>query len=806
METLPVDEALPRLKAVLVQHAAAVLVAPPGAGKTTRVPLALLDAPWLGGRKIVMQEPRRLAARAAARRMAETLGEPVGETVGYRVRFDSKVGPRTRIEVVTDGLFLRMLQDDPSLDGVGCVIFDELHERGLETDLSFALVRESQQALREDLRVIAMSATLDPGPVSERLGGAPLVESAGRMFPVETRYLDRDAGGRFEDTVASAVRTALAQDTGSALVFLPGVREIRRVEERLSGLGTTIDVTPLFGDLSPAEQDRAIAPSPPGRRKVVLATSIAETSLTIEGVRIVIDGGQMRVPRFSPRSGMTRLETVRVSQASADQRRGRAGRLEPGVCYRLWTEEAQRGLLPFTPPEILDADLAPLALELAAWGVNDASTLPWLTPPPASALATARELLLDLGAIELSGAITPHGRAMVRLGQHPRLAHLVLEGRALKQGRVAALIAAILGERDFLRERDVDLRHRVDIALSGRAPRLIQESARRLTPREARDETPDSAMTGALLALAYPDRIGRRRAGTANRYLLSGGRGAVLPEGDPMSNEEFVVVAETDGASQDARIFLAAAITAGEIEELYESRIVDEQVVQWNARDNSVLARRRRRLGALLIEDKPIAKPHPDKVKAAMLDGIRQRGLPWTDELSDWRQRIAFLRVIDESWPDLSDRALLASVDDWLEPFVDGVSKRIDFTAALKALVPWDRQRQLDSLAPTHIEVPSGSRVPVDYANPAEPTLSVRLQEMFGLTDTPKVGGGKVPVLIHLLSPARRPVQVTRDLASFWTNGYKAVKAELKGRYPRHYWPDDPLVAEPTARVKRRNT
>lgn len=804
MESLPVDEVLPRLKAALMENAAAVLVAPPGAGKTTRVPLALLDAPWLGGRKIVMQEPRRLAARAAARRMAETLGEAVGETVGYRVRFDNKVGPRTRIEVVTDGLFLRMLQDDPALEGVGCVIFDELHERGLETDLSFALVRESQQALREDLRVIAMSATLDPGPVSERLGEAPVVESAGRMFPVETRYLDREAAGRIEDTVASAVRNALAQESGSALVFLPGVREIRRVEERLGGIGADVDLAPLFGDLSPAEQDRAIAPSPPGRRKVVLATSIAETSLTIEGVRIVIDGGQMRVPRFSPRSGMTRLETVRVSQASANQRRGRAGRLEAGICYRLWTEEAQRGLLPFTPPEILDADLAPLALELAAWGVNDTAALPWLTPPPPPSLATARELLVDLGAIESSGAITAHGRAMVRLGQHPRLAHLVVKGRELKQGKVAALIAAILGERDFLRERDVDLRHRVDLALSGRAPRVIQEAARRLAPRDGRDETPDAAMTGALLALAYPDRIARRRPATANRYLLSGGRGAVLPEGDPMSNEEFLVVAETDGASQDARIFLAVAIGVSEIEELYGDRIVDEQVVQWNARDNTVLARRRRRLGALLIEDKPIARPDSEKVKAAILDGIRQRGLPWTDELRDWRQRIAFLRGIDTSWPDLSDDALLESVHDWLAPFVDGTSKRVDFAAALKTLVPWDRQRQVDVLAPTHIEVPSGSRVPIDYANAAEPKLSVRLQEMFGLTDTPKVGGGRVPVLIHLLSPARRPVQVTRDLASFWSSGYKAVKAELKGRYPRHYWPDDPLIAEPTARVRPR--
>src|SRR5579883_66872 len=800
MDSLPVDEALPRLQAVLAERPAAVLVAPPGAGKTTRVPLVLLDAAWLDGRKIIMQEPRRLAARAAARRMAATLGEAVGETVGYRVRLDSKVGPRTRIEVVTDGLFLRMLQDDPSLENVGCVIFDELHERGLETDLSFALVRESQQALREDLRVIAMSATLDPGPVSERLGGAPVVESAGRMFPVATRYLDREAGGRFEDTVATAVRTALAQESGSALVFLPGVGEIRRVEERLQGLAATVDVAPLYGDLSPADQDRAIAPSPPGRRKIVLATSIAETSLTIEGVRIVIDGGLMRVPRFSARSGMTRLETVRVSQASADQRRGRAGRLEPGICYRLWTEEAQRGLLPFTPPEILDADLAPLALELAAWGVTDASTLPWLTPPPASALATARTLLLDLGAIESGGAITPHGRAMVRLGQHPRLAHLVLKGRALKQGKVAALIAAILGERDFLRERDVDLRHRVDLALNGRAPRLINEAARRLTARDARDEAPDPSMTGALLALAYPDRIGRRRAGTANRYLLSGGRGAALPEGDPMSNEEFVVVADLDGAAQDARIFLAAPITLAEIEELYGERIVDEEIVDWC--DGSVVARRRRRLGALVLEDKPINRPDPEKVKAAMLAGLRQRGLPWTDELQAWRQRIAFLRHVDQSWPDLSDEALLQSLD-WLEPFVDGAARRIDFASAVKALVPWDRQRQVDSLAPTHIEVPSGSHVPVDYANPAEPTLSVRLQEMFGLTDTPRIAN-RVPVTIHLLSPARRPVQVTRDLASFWKSAYRDVKAELKGRYPKHYWPDDPLIAEPTARAKPR--
>jgi len=817
MDALPVDEALPRLKEALAARNAAVLVAPPGAGKTTRVPLALLEAPWLAGRKIVMQEPRRLAARAAARRMAATLSESVGETVGYRVRLDTKVGPRTRIEVVTDGLFLRMLQDDPSLEGIGCVIFDELHERGLETDLSFALVREAQTALREDLRVIAMSATLDPGPVAERLGGAPVIESAGRMFPIDTRYLAREPSGRIEDAVASTIRRALVEEDGSALVFLPGVGEIRRVEERLS-LGASVDVAPLYGDLSPAEQDRAIAPSPAGRRKVVLATSIAETSLTIEGVRIVIDCGLMRVPRFSPRSGMTRLETVRVSQASSDQRRGRAGRLEPGVCYRLWPEEAQRGLLPFTPPEILDADLAPMALELALWGADDA-TLPWLTPPPAASLATARALLVDLGALDAAGAITPHGRAMARLGQHPRLAHLVLKGRELGQGRIAALLAAILSERDFLRlppgQRDVDLRHRVDIALSGKRDgtlRLIQEQARRLMPRDAKAESPDVPMTGALLALAYPDRIGRRRPGT-NRYLLSGGRGAALADGDPMANEEFIVVADLDGSAQDARIFLAAPITLGEIEELFADRIVDEQAVHWDGREGAVLARQRRRLGAVLLEDRPLTRPDADKVKAAMIDGIREIGLgvlPWSDDLARWRERVSFARTLDASWPDLSDAALLASLDSWLAPFLDGVSRRshlprVDLAAALKTLVPWDKQRELDRLAPTHVEVPSGSRVPIDYANPAEPTLSVRLQEMFGLVDTPRIGGGTVPLTIHLLSPARRPVQVTRDLASFWKNGYRAVKAELKGRYPRHYWPDDPLVAEPTARVRPRS-
>ncbi|MBM3644235.1 MAG: ATP-dependent helicase HrpB [Alphaproteobacteria bacterium] len=820
---LPVDEALPALLEALAAYNACVLVAPPGAGKTTRIPLALLDAPWLAGRRIVMQEPRRLAARAAARRMAASLEEPVGETVGYRVRLDSRVGPATRIEVVTDGLFLRRLQADPSLEGVGCVIFDELHERGLETDLSFALVREMQQALRPDLRIIAMSATLDPGPVADRLGGAPVVRSDGRMFPVETRFLPTDPVGRIEETTATATRRALADERGSILVFLPGVAEIRRTAALLDGgtLPRDVDVAPLYGDMSGDAQDRAIAPAAPGCRKVVLATSIAETSLTIEGVRVVIDSGLMRLPSFSPRTGMTRLTTQRVSQAAAGQRRGRAGRLEPGICFRLWTEAADRALPLATAPEILDADLAPLALELAAWGATDATALPWLTQPPAAALATARALLMDLGALDTDGSISRHGKAMVEAGVHPRFAHMLLAARARGDGRLAAYLTAILGERDFLRvapgrPRDADLRHRVEMVDGGRGesiPRTIREQARRLMPRgDDRRATIDTARTGATLALAYPDRIGRRRAGTWGRYLLSGGRGAVLSEGDPLGAAEFIVVADLDGAGTDSRIHLAAALSRADIEDGLADRIVEEDIVEWSTRDEAVLARRRRRLGAMILDDRALESPDRDAVAEAMLEGVRQLGLPalpWTDAITGWRQRVAFARASDATWPDLSDAALTASLKTWLAPWLGGASRRahlarIDLGGALRALVPWELAKRLDSFAPTHIEVPSGSRVAIAYENPVDPVLAVRLQELFGLTDTPRIAGGAVPLTLHLLSPARRPVQVTRDLASFWANGYRAVKAELKGRYPRHYWPDDPLVAQPTARVRQR--
>jgi ATP-dependent helicase HrpB len=845
MSGLPIDAALPELNAALAVHSAAVLVAPPGAGKTTGVPLALLTAGWRGDGRILMQEPRRIAARAAARRMAELLGESVGETVGYRVRLDSRVGPRTRIEVLTDGLYLRRLQDDPGLDGVACVIFDELHERSLETDLALALTRDMQAGLRPELRIIAMSATLDPGPVSALLGNCPVVQSAGRLFPVDTRWLEREPAGRIEDTTAAAVRRALAEEHGSMLVFLPGVGEIRRVQARLEddALPEDVDLAPLYGDLPATEQDRAIAPAAPGRRKVVLSTSIAETSLTIEGVRLVIDSGLARRPQFSPRTGMSSLETMRLSQSSADQRRGRAGRLEPGICWRLWTREQQRGLLPATPPEIVDADLAPLALDLAGWGVRDAGALAWLTPPPAASLAQARALLLALGAIDEDNAITAEGRAMARLGLHPRLAHLLLQGRARGEPRLAAVLAALLGERDLLRRgpgvpAEPDLRHAVEIALSAQAGgpvpsgidrgtlRLVLETAKRLLPPTggrrpspgsgARGRTEVTAVPydlrqiGPLVAIGWPDRVGRRRANEA-RYRLVNGSGAMLPS--DQAPPEFIAVAELDGASGDARIRRFAEIAREDVEALFADRIQQREVVAWSARDEAVVARAERRLGALLLDERPLTQGDRTRMRDAMLDGIRSLGLsslPWSEAAVGLRARIAFLhRAVGAPWPDLGDTALLASLDEWLGPLLDGITRRahlsrLDLVAALRGLLPWPLPRELDALAPTHVLVPSGSRIPVDYTAAATPVLAVRLQELFGLAETPRILRDTLPLTLHLLSPARRPVQVTSDLASFWRDGYRSVKAELKGRYPRHFWPDDPLAAPPTARVRPR--
>lgn len=891
MTDLPIETVIPELRAALAACPSAVLEAPPGAGKTTRVPLALLDEEWLAGGRIVMLEPRRLAARAAARRMASLLGERVGETVGYRVRLDTRVGPRTRIEVVTEGVLTRMLQSDPALEGVGLVIFDEFHERSLHADLGLALTLQSRELLRPELRVLVMSATLDGEEVAgvlrgeggrERVGGervgvgggtgsgsipgghtadlpgdvgVPIILSEGRAHPVQTRWLPRRVDGAVEPVVVRTVLEALESEDGDVLVFLPGVGEIRRVEaaleERLGEAGTSVvrgtgagdsvtargravRIAPLYGDLPEDAQDLAIAPSPPGERKVVLATSIAETSLTIEGVRVVVDSGLMRVPRFSPRTGMSRLETVRVSRASADQRRGRAGRLGPGVCYRLWTEAEDRGLAPQRPPEILEADLAPLALELAAWGVADPGELRWLDAPPASAFAQARELLEWLGALDADGAITEHGRRMAALGLHPRLAHMVLRGVELGHGTVACDLAALLGGRDILRRgdgpADADVRLRLEALHEARRTRhtpawfrghdvhaggsvhAMRESAHWRRELDLPLEAGDVDAAGLLLAHAYPDRIARRRPGRATRYLLANGRGATLVDEDPLAHEEWIVAVDLNDVGSESRVFLAAPVEGEALMAHFHERIRREEVVAWDAGARAVRARRTERLGAIEVREATLPDPDPDAVVAALLEAVRDEGLrllPWNGAAVRLRQRLAFLHRVDAEWPDVSDEALLAGLEEWLAPYLYGIRneadlQRLELTTILEGLLGWERKQRLDAWAPDRIEVPSGSKIRVDYTDPEAPVLAVRLQEVFGLHETPRIAGGRVPLTMHLLSPAMRPVQVTQDLASFWRSTYFEVKKDLKGRYPKHYWPDDPLEAVATRHVRPR--
>ena len=820
MPGLPIEPSIPAVRSALAGSGAAVLQAPPGAGKTTRVPLALLDEPWLAGRRIVMLEPRRLAARAAASRMAQTLREPVGATVGYRIRHDTQVGRRTRIEVVTEGILTRMLQSDPGLEGIGLVIFDEFHERSLHADLGLALTLQSRAILREDLRVLVMSATLDAGPVAALLGGAPTVTSEGRSHPVETRYLPRRPGLRVEPAVASVVREALGDVSGDVLVFLPGAGEIRRVAELL-GDGLGAEVIPLHGNLPPEMQDRAIRPSQPGRRKVVLASAIAETSLTIDGVRVVVDSGLARLPKYSPRSGMTRLATVRVSRASADQRRGRAGRLAPGVCYRLWSAAEDSQLLSAAPPEILESDLAPLALDLAAAGVADPAELAWLDPPAPAAFAQARTLLAQLGALDHQSRITPHGRSMAGLALHPRLAHMVLRGRELGAGRAACELAAILTERDMLRWRDgapdADLSLRVDILRGSIERHDVDRDALRRARVEARscgrggDAGAEGASLGVLAGFAYPDRIARRRPGEGGRYLLRNGQGAAL---DPqaLAREEFLVAADLDPRSREGRILLAAPITLEEIEEYFADGLEREDVIEWDPNARAVVSRRRFRLGAVTLREAPLAQPDPGRVMDVLMARIGKEGLdvlPWDDASRRLRARLTFLNRLDPGWPDVSDESLLGTLDEWLAPHLRGVRRgdelaRLDLSEILLDRLGWEQRARLDEWAPPHIQVPSGSRIQVDYSDADVPVLAVRLQEMFGLTETPRVGLGRIPVTLHLLSPAHRPVQVTRDLAGFWRNTYFDVRKDLKGRYPKHYWPDDPLAAEPRRHPKRR--
>jgi ATP-dependent helicase HrpB len=806
--TLPIDAKLPELAAALNAYPAAILVAAPGAGKTTRVPLALLDSPWLEGRKIVMLEPRRLAARAAASRMASTLGENAGETVGYSVRLERKVSAKTRIEVVTEGLLTRRMQNDPALDDTGLLIFDEFHERSLDGDLGLALALDIQHGLRPDLKLLVMSATLDEMRLGRHLGGAPVVTAPGRLFPIETRHLDRPDPRGLPRDMARAIRTALGETKGGMIVFLPGEREIRRTEEALSeaGLPANAKIMPLYGAMPLAQQDEAIRPSADGLRKIVLATTIAETSLTIDGIDTVIDSGLKRVPHFDPASGMTALETVRVSQASADQRRGRAGRLGPGISYRLWPEAETRALKAHDTPEILAADLAPLALDLAQWGVASPSALRFLDPPPEAAYAQARDLLIDLDALDSNGALTPMGKAMAKLPLHPRLAHMVVRGKELGALRLAADLAALLSDRDIgRREQGADIALRLDaLRRGGGAAERIKAQARQIASLIGGGNDGEVS-PGVLVALAFPDRIASGRGGNG-RFRLSGGGGAFLDQHDPLAREDFLAVATTDGASGDQRIYLAAQLSRAEIEEHFVSHMKAHDELRWESREGQVVARRQRRLGSLVLDDKPLTKPDAASIQAAMVEGLRETGLaalPWTDTANNLRARVRFAArtMTEEAWPDFSDTALLATLDEWLGPYLAGMTRlshlaRLDLVQILSDRIPHDLRLRLDRIAPQRVAIPSGAHIAIDYESDGDPVLRARLQEMFGLHDTPRIAEGRAKLRIELLSPARRPLAVTQDLPSFWVNAYPQVRAEMRGRYPKHKWPENPLVAE----------
>jgi len=831
---LPIDEVLPALRTALAQGRNAVLEAPPGAGKSTIVPIALLDEPWLRGGKIVMLEPRRLATRAVATRMASLLGEVPGETVGYRMRQETRVSRRTRIEVVTEGVFTRMLQSDAALEGVAAVVFDEFHERSLHTDSGLAFALDSQENLAPGLRLVAMSATLDGAGLARLLGDAPLISATGRVFPVEVHHVGTGLpllpGGREspETGVLRAIKRALTEAVGDMLVFLPGAGEIRRVQGMSGDLGGNIDVLPLYGELAFGDQDAALRAAKPGRRKIVLATNIAETSLTIDGVRIVIDAGLERRSLFDPSSGMNRLEVQRISRASAEQRTGRAGRTAPGVCFRLWGEGAERSLAAYAPPEICVADLAPLALDLAVWG-TDASALRWLDAPPAATLASARDLLRGLGALDAHGKVSAHGRAMQEFPAHPRLAHMLLKAGELGAAPLAAELAALLSDRDLLRAgggpRDSDIRTRLDALRRGGgsvdrgALDRVRRAQRTFEQQLAADGRARAASAdidaGVLLGLAYPDRIGRRRPGSEPRYQLSNGRGAVFAGAESIAREEFIVAVDLDDREREARIQLAAPLDKADLLEHFERQLKRADELAWDERTESVNARRVIKLDELIVEEKPLNEPPREATTLAMLDGIQAMGfeaLPWDDESRSLLRRVLFVQARQQAagvdWPDFGD-GLVRDLS-WLAPFLDGITRRsqlskLPLTDALRSRLSHEQLRKLEQLAPTHVTLPTGTRVRIDYLDEGGPSASMRMQEVFGMAETPRIGGGTVPIVFKLLSPAKRPLQVTRDLASFWNNAYKEVRKDMRGRYPRHYWPENPLEAEPTRRVKPRS-
>ncbi|GAA2883626.1 ATP-dependent helicase HrpB [Aminobacter niigataensis] len=813
---LPVTAVLPQLAAALSAGNNAVLVAPPGAGKTTLVPLALLDAAWRGDGRIILLEPRRLAARAAARRMASLLDEEPGGIVGYAMRMESKVGPKTKILVVTEGVLARMILDDPELPGVSAVLFDEFHERSLDGDFGLALALDVQGALRPDLRLIVMSATLDGARVSRLLDGAEIIESQGRSYPVDIRYDERPAGTAIEDAMAKAIRDALADEPGSVLAFLPGQREIERTAERLDGrVAADVDIVPLYGMLDGKAQDAAIRPAPAGRRKVVLATAIAETSITIDGVRVVIDSGLSRLPRYEPASGLTRLETVRASRAAADQRAGRAGRTSPGIAIRLWRAEQTAALPAFSPPEILEADLSGFLLDCAAFGVADPTTLSFLDAPPAPALAEARALLTELDAIDTDGRLTASGQAMRRLALPVRLAHMVAEAARQGAGSEAAQLAVLMTERG-LGGDSADLERRLQRFRNERSPRAnaARQLAERLARQAGNGAQPSGAPTpGALLLLAWPDRVAKAR-GERGRFVLANGSGAAVDAADPLAGEQYLVVADLQGKAQNARISSAAAVSEADIRTVLASHLERKTQSAFDKDKRSVRVRETVRLGAVTLSERMLPAPRGEEADRAILEALRAHGLDlldWGKEVETLRQRLTWLhRGLGDPWPDMSDEALLARLEDWLLPYLRGEATFARIGAGvlhdgLMSLVPHDLQRKIASLAPTHFTAPSGSHVPIRYDG-EWPVLAVRVQELFGMDKHPSIAGGTVPLTLELLSPAHRPIQTTRDLPGFWRGSWADVRSDMRGRYPRHVWPDNPLEAQATARAKPRGT
>ncbi|UXN61496.1 ATP-dependent helicase HrpB [Phyllobacterium zundukense] len=811
LPNLPVTKILPSLDDALASGNAAVLVAPPGAGKTTLVPLHLLDASWRKDRTIILLEPRRLAARAAASRMASLLGEEVGSTVGYRMRLENKVSAKTRVLVVTEGVFARMILDDPDLKDVAAVLFDEFHERSLDADFGLALALDVQVALRPDVKLLVMSATLDGARVARLLNDAPVLESKGRSFPIDIRYRERKPDERIEDAMAKAIRDTLAGETGSILAFLPGQREIERTAEALQGrVAADVMIVPLYGALEGRDQDAAIKPAPNGQRKVVLATSIAETSITIDGVRVVIDSGLARLPKFEPATGLTRLETVRASRAAVDQRAGRAGRTEPGIALRLWRAEQTAALEAFAPPEILEADLAGLVLDCAAWGVADPTSLAFLDAPPAPAIKEARALLENLGALE-SNRVTPMGDAMRKLALPARLAHMVLTARERGQAYRAAELAVLLTERG-LGGNDIDLDVRLSRFQRERGDRATRARglAKQLAGNGGAAADPDSV--GRLLIGAYPDRIAKARGN--GQFTLANGRGGEVDPATSLAKSPWLVVADLAGRAGRARILAAAEVTEAEIRDALATRIVSGRQVTYDPTRNALQARDATRIGAIALSEKTLPAPTGEEADLGVIAAVRAHGLdilPWSKEATILRRRLAWLHQgLGSPWPAMDDDALIASLDDWLLPFLKGTAHLSQIPAhalieGLRSAVPYDLQRKIDTLAPTHFQVPTGSNIPIRYET-SEPVLSVRVQELFGLGMHPAIAGGTIPLLLELLSPAHRPIQITRDLPGFWKGSWADVRSDMRGRYPRHVWPEDPANASPTARAKPRGT